>query len=480
MKKILILIIIAAGIGAFVYFHKQKQAVILPNQDHTVVLTKNGFEPSEITIRKGDTVTFKTTAGKPFWPASNLHPTHGIYPEFDPKQPVDPDKTWSFQLDTVGDWKYHDHLAPNFRGVIKANDKGKSAFNLQPDWENQIAVALKDKGLDQAFEILANLYATQPAFAAECHGYSHELGNAVYGMFADQEDFKLTPKTSYCGNGFYHGFMEALLQDTGDIRTAQEFCRTAGEKLMSETVDAEGACYHGIGHGAVDGGDPRAWGDAQAMIEPAMKLCEQVAGQDHSKYGKMYRCTTGAYNAIEILSADDKYKLTSLRSDPFAFCQTQSYDLQDGCYNNMVPALMRLTKADFLKSGQTIEKIPEKDYVIRSSVMSGLFHEFIRLNLAAPNYNIAAGVKLCHQLSQSLQISCIDGLSGGHMKYGEPGQEYLKGLAFCGSDILNDAEQGTCYRHILPRLRVWYSADKSQEICARTPQQYQEYCPGKP
>src|SRR3989338_5217618 len=54
---------------------------------HTVVLSKDGFVPKELNISLGDTVVFSTQLGQAFWPASDLHPTHGIYPDFDPKQP---------------------------------------------------------------------------------------------------------------------------------------------------------------------------------------------------------------------------------------------------------------------------------------------------------------------------------------------------------------------------------------------------------
>ncbi|OGM96267.1 MAG: hypothetical protein A3B86_03950 [Candidatus Yanofskybacteria bacterium RIFCSPHIGHO2_02_FULL_38_22b] len=57
-----------------------------------VVLGADGFEPNNLTINKNDTVIFTTTKDKTFWPASDLHPTHGIYPEFDPRQPIEPNK----------------------------------------------------------------------------------------------------------------------------------------------------------------------------------------------------------------------------------------------------------------------------------------------------------------------------------------------------------------------------------------------------
>ena len=55
--------------------------------NHTIVLSDEGFYPEEITIQKGEVVRFVTERDKEFWPASNLHPTHEIYSEFDSKEP---------------------------------------------------------------------------------------------------------------------------------------------------------------------------------------------------------------------------------------------------------------------------------------------------------------------------------------------------------------------------------------------------------
>jgi plastocyanin len=83
-----------------------------------VVLTETGYEPSDLVIERGTTVEFSTTAGRPHWPASNLHPSHTEYSEFDPLQPVEPDQTWSFTFNDVGEWGFHDHLRSYFSGKI--------------------------------------------------------------------------------------------------------------------------------------------------------------------------------------------------------------------------------------------------------------------------------------------------------------------------------------------------------------------------
>ena len=105
--------------GAFQLRAKgQSNKTLVPQEHAEVVLTAHGFEPREVTLVRGGTVTFTTTAGRPFWPASNLHPDHTIYSDFDPKEPIDPNDSWTFTFNRAGDWGMHDHIRSYYRGVI--------------------------------------------------------------------------------------------------------------------------------------------------------------------------------------------------------------------------------------------------------------------------------------------------------------------------------------------------------------------------
>lgn len=84
----------------------------------TVLMKPEVFEPEALTVQKNTKVIFKNEDTVERWPASNLHPTHGIYPEFDSRQPITSGQEWSFVFDKVGTWKMHDHLAPFIRGQI--------------------------------------------------------------------------------------------------------------------------------------------------------------------------------------------------------------------------------------------------------------------------------------------------------------------------------------------------------------------------
>ena len=489
--KMILVLLVVAGASSLYYFYFQGSSA--PSKEYSVVLTAEGFSPPSLSIRKGDTVTFTTVLGKPFWPASDLHPTHGIYPEFDPREPVESDKFWSFTFKKTGTWKYHDHLFSSYRGVITVEDRKsistsyslsdcEGAENRLKCWEEMVDSTLDKKGLNATFELVADFYNAYPDFTPNCHDYTHKIGIAAYEKFAKGQEVELTPKTYYCGYGFYHGFMETLLHQGGKIEEAQKFCKYAGHKLASQTSDAEGACYHGIGHGTVDGGDPTSWGNPQKMIEPGIKMCEYVSKEQPH----LYRCVTGVYNAIEILSTDPKYNLSMMVKNPFWLCPSQPDAYKEGCYTNMLPALFRFAGNDFSKMAKVIEKLPsdgDKEslallgHTVKEMVMLSLFYDYIMLNLREPDYNIGHGIGLCRSLAPDLRLSCIEGLAGGHMKFGEPEREHIKGLAFCGSRILQEDEKSSCHKYILTRLRIWYSPDKTKAICQEIPAQYREFCP---
>lgn len=84
-------------------------------------ITFNGssYSPSSLTIKQGDIVVFKNNSDKKFWPASNDHPSHTIYPEFDADKGIDAGGKFEFKFAKVGSWGFHDHITPSAKGTIK-------------------------------------------------------------------------------------------------------------------------------------------------------------------------------------------------------------------------------------------------------------------------------------------------------------------------------------------------------------------------
>ncbi|MEX2008015.1 MAG: hypothetical protein WD850_00750 [Candidatus Spechtbacterales bacterium] len=92
------------------------------NSSIIIRMTSRGFEPSEATIKKGDSVVWMNADDEDRWPASDTHPTHTIYPGFDPQQPIAEGESWIFVFDRVGTWGFHEHLNPSLGGTITVTD----------------------------------------------------------------------------------------------------------------------------------------------------------------------------------------------------------------------------------------------------------------------------------------------------------------------------------------------------------------------
>ncbi len=85
---------------------------------NVVEITDDGFEPSTLTVSSGTTVTFENKSSDDSWPASDVHPTHQLYPGFDSKTSVLAGDSYSFEFTKTGTWGYHNHLEPDEQGTI--------------------------------------------------------------------------------------------------------------------------------------------------------------------------------------------------------------------------------------------------------------------------------------------------------------------------------------------------------------------------
>lgn len=469
LKPIAFLTAVLAVAGFYFLFFFNSQEI----KDHSIVILESGFSPASLIVRKGDSVTFKTMLQKEFWPASDLHPTHGVYPEFDPKQPILPDSSWTFKFTKEGEWRFHDHLFPAYRGTITVKKYDGQAGSATTDcsstddkhkcWEDYISSALKTKGLDAAFEVLAGLYSSEPAFASECHGYVHKLGEAAYEKFTEHEDMDLTPKTSYCGYGFYHGFMETLLQSGGNIDQAREFCAYADNKLKSHTAKAFIACYHGIGHGAVDGSDPRAWGDPQKIVGPALKLCEEVSDNEKAKN----LCGTGVFNGLAIAYSSGQFNLVQ-KGNPYEVCQLQNTSyFKNACYEEMNTRAMQMAGGDFVKAVKFVQEIKDQNYAkiaienLSPVAVSGT--NSLDVENEADNYDVL--ISVCRSAGIGLWLPCLGGLVGGLIEHGEPGREYSGSVVLCRSKMLNGEERLFCNQTLVGHANTVYPQEKVKEIC---------------
>lgn len=487
-KKLLIpgslLLLACLIVGAFFIIGNSLPKMV--DGAYLIELREDGFHPRSLVIKEGETVVFKSQNGEAFWPASNVHPTHTAYPDFDPREPIPADQTWKYTFKEAGTYGFHDHIVSTYEGeiIVEKADGSRVTVNCDTQrnvqcWERMMLSTLEEEGVEAALNMILTLSETEPLFINDCHGYSHLIGEKAYKLYVEQDNFELTPATALCGYGFYHGFMETLLLTTGNIEEARAFCEDVDKKLSGKASAAATACYHGTGHGAIDGSDPTAWGDTDAMMAPGFKLCKMLAQNEL----QTYLCDTGVFNAIEILSYDPKYGITELRTDPFPMCNKQPVSRREGCYSNMLPIILDMTDNDIAKAAQYIndnmidhEVTAIDGHTVNELTTLGLMFEFIRLYGETPDY-AEKGIALCRTQPADDHLACIEGLSGGHIKYGEPGVEYVQNLKFCKNDMLTEEERDACYRYTLTTLHLRYDKDMTTKICNMVDAQYRErYC----
>ena len=154
MKNLIIVAVALVGVVAFLYMRDgEKGPVLSPTSTSaptsttggnpmpqstvseskvTITYSDSGYSPTEVEIKKGDTIIFENNSSKTMWTASAVHPTHKAYPGsditkcetqpqagiFDACGGYAPGKLWEFKFNESGTWKYHNHLQPNHTGTV--------------------------------------------------------------------------------------------------------------------------------------------------------------------------------------------------------------------------------------------------------------------------------------------------------------------------------------------------------------------------
>ncbi len=479
----LVILILAAGFG-YRYFQNSQGG------NRRVELREDGFYPKELTIRRGDVVEFVTTNGEPFWPASNSHPLHKAYPEFDPKRPIPPHESWSFEFDKEGEWLYHDHLSAYFIGRINVvGENEKIVISVCSDlrklplekkeqcWEDMLNDALLQKGVKYAFQVFTQIYASDPDFIlTSCHQHAHTIGDFAYAEYRksqELEKLELPPETVYCNYGFYHGFIGHMIEDNPDPQVVYETCDFLEKKYNKTIPEIRQSCYHAAGHGLVP--EPlseKQWGDAQAMIANGLTVCDQVSTMETD----VRQCLDGVFNVIAIWTYSEEYGLKPDEAHPFSFCEQQANESHlQACLYELAMPLTRYVRqiADLtpvIKRYISVIKDENAAKIIINAFVAGSVTQSL-VNDEIENY-----IAVCRALKAQWQESCFRGVAGGLVAHGHPGQEHLKGFAYCLSRKFSAEEQWQCFGYLFNALHWVYNDEKIIELCGLIPENYRTAC----
>lgn len=359
------------------------------------------------------------------------------------------------------------YFSPNAE-IEKCKSSNLKSGKLQC-WENLIDSSLRSEGIDKTFDTLEILYKTEPEFAEECHSYTHKIGEEAFRLFStNQKDKTLSPKSFYCGYGYYHGFMETMLHTDSNLDQARQFCKYAGEKLKGQNNDAEGTCYHGIGHGVVDGSDPRTEGNAEAIIQPGLELCKKVAPSEKL----LNRCSSGVFNSIAIMFNGNQHNLSIDKNNPLWLCaQQKEPTFKLTCYQEMNTVLLTLEKGDFKKAVQWIKNIPEEENAI--SAMDSLGQH--AASFRKKDSDQTEYIHICQEWPDKFRLACIRGFSVGMLLYGTPGEEYVEALKFCNSSLMTEKDKDNCLERLTWGLYNIYPYEKFKQVC-KVEEKFMKHC----
>ena len=145
MKGVIITVIILIILGALGYFfvmtdqYKTEKPAAITTKDQTkqaspsasdsdkesnvstITYTNSGFSPQSLTVKSGDSVSWVNDSNSKVQVGSDNHPTHTANQELTGGQfiiELAPGESKTVQLDSSGEWGYHNHQQPGETGKI--------------------------------------------------------------------------------------------------------------------------------------------------------------------------------------------------------------------------------------------------------------------------------------------------------------------------------------------------------------------------
>ena len=97
---------------------KVEEKIETKAENYIILVEASGFSPEIIRIPLGATVTWVNKDVRVTWIASDLHPTHTVYPEFDQKEGMSKGESYFYKFTRKGTWGFHDHIVSSRVGKI--------------------------------------------------------------------------------------------------------------------------------------------------------------------------------------------------------------------------------------------------------------------------------------------------------------------------------------------------------------------------
>lgn len=500
----IILVIILICIPVFTTAHDDADGHD-DGQIHIVEMTPEGFAPTAITIQQGDTIRFINMDERGWWPASNIHPTHRLYPHtdidncgtedahkgFDACTEIPPGQTYEFTFEHVGEWKTHDHILSRNRGVITVLptegyeltetaqatptvlDRVKYYWQKITLWfitlyhsffsesaasaitsVDMIAIAeqkgpeleywVTEAGTELVMQALLDNSLTS---GRDCHTAAHNVGRLSYEL-AGEAVFQSC--SAECHSGCYHGGTEAYFRDHG-IENLEANLNTICAADLNGFFTHQ--CIHGVGHGLM------AWTDYE-IIE-ALEFCDLLSHSQASCYSGVFM-----ENVVGGLADDADHFTEYLSDDPHFPCNILPDQYIDSCYFYQTSRMANLFNGDMEKIAVACAEI---DQTHQSSCFASMGRD---VNAHYPEPTDA--LRICGAANtEANEINCLLGAIQNTF-WDSAGQS--DALNFCLT-LTAEAHKTACYWSIYDRaVSVLPDEAAVANFCTKIETDYQFVC----
>ncbi len=346
-----------------------------------VRMSAAGFIPANVTADENQSVVFINEDKEDHWPASDIHPTHELYPEFDPQKSITPGQKWEFTPQKVGSWKFHDHLFPHFRGLVNVINEAefsrqsspstsflstakdsisllhriwlwfthlfsqfiarwillwsfpKTISSSHPDAQKfkqisekeQLVILdnlIKQSGSQSTWSYLLNSFSGESGTKGNVHDLAHFIGSLIFKKDGFPGLVICTPQFAF---GCYHGFLDSAFKESLEqLPQAEQACQKLGTGISGPVS----SCIHGIGHGVASfyqtSDLTRALTVCQRLSLPAQTYCHDGVFMEfaHNAPVSFFKSAKPLYPCDEIAEI---YHFTCGRNLPFILRQRYAY-----------------------------------------------------------------------------------------------------------------------------------------------------------
>lgn len=345
---LLLLLLFACGLGVsylLMVLHEADSTASVEAQVQrifTVTYSAQGYNPSSLEIPLGSTVIFKNESVLPMWTASDPHPTHTDYAEFDAHRNTLPGELYSFVFTKSGTFGYHNHARSINRGIIRVMDKTQVP-NIDKTTEGKRVV--RDGYMSQFVPgDPSSIYAvmdeieTNSALARDCHDMAHDLGHRAYELygfsgamtFGDPNRLSNTSTDDICAGGYMHGILEELFLHQPELKDAP------GGVCAGVPYINRGSCFHGVGHGLMFAN--------KRDVPTSLATCKSLVNREDA-----HRCYEGVW--MEMFWGDIEHaggnSLGWTLEDPLAPCKNAGLEEKPACFLYAHLGYLRTHKTDY-------------------------------------------------------------------------------------------------------------------------------------